>query len=236
MNMNKIRSFFLDLLFPKRCLGCGKSDTYLCPDCFNKIQIIPNKFCFFCKKISWQGKICLEHKPSVYLDRIISATEYRNPLIRDLIKSFKYHYVQELAEPLSLLLVETLKSFDLELKASDYLIIPVPLHGRKLRHRGFNQAELLAKIVANYFNLPIEANILKRIVPTSPQANIKNVEKRKTNLQNIFEVNPDSGSIKEKTIILIDDVATTGATLIEAAKVLKSNGAKEIWALTVAKG
>jgi len=211
----KLRKFLLDLFFPKKCLGCGKSDTYLCANCFRKI--------------------CLECQPEVYLGWIISATNYADPLIRKLIKSFKYQYVQELAEPLSQLPIKLLEqNFKFLISNSRFLIIPVPLHERKLRYRGFNQAELLAKEIANHFNLPMETNILKRIVPTDPQANIKNTEKRKNNIKNVFSVIP--GTVEGKSILLVDDVCTTGATLIEAAKVLKSNNAKEIWAITVAKG
>jgi ComF family protein len=240
MRWTKIRKIFLDLFFPKKCLGCGKHDTYLCADCFNKIQIIPNNSCFFCEKISWQGKICLEHKPDVYLDKVISATEYKNPLIRDLIKNLKYNFVQELAEPLSQLLIKALKDLKFVRQLADcnldFIIVPIPLHVHRLKYRGFNQAELIAQKVAQHFNLEINNNILIRKIFTEPQAKFKdNYEKRKANLKNIFEICPNK-SIEEKIIILIDDVATTGATLIEAAKVLKANKAKEVWALTIAKG
>ncbi|MBU4285114.1 ComF family protein [Patescibacteria group bacterium] len=216
--MNKIKKKFLDLFFPKKCLGCGKSDTYLCTDCFKQIQII----------------LIVERPKDAYLDRIISVTNYANSLIRELIKSFKYYYVQELSEPLSQLLIRVLENFDTSFKVFNFIIIPIPLHEHRLRYRGFNQAELLAKQIANHFNLPIETNILKRIVPTGPQANIKDINKRKNNIKDVFNIIPNS--VEGKNILLIDDVCTTGATLIEAARVLKLNGAREIWALVVAKG
>jgi competence protein ComFC len=241
MLLMKVRQFFLNLFFPKKCLGCGKPDIYLCQECFNKIQVIPNNSCFFCGKISWQGKICLEHKSEVYLDRIISATEYRNPLVRDLIKGLKYSFVQELTEPLSQLLIKALSlcgTYDVP--HDSILIVPIPLHERRLRYRGFNQAELLAQKVAQHFNLEISNNLLTRKVFTEPQAKFKeDYEKRRANLKNIFVVDPEQNREKPiagKIIILVDDVATTGTTLIEAAKVLKKNNAKEVWALTVAKG
>jgi ComF family protein len=234
MWLNKVKKFFLDLFFPKKCLGCGHPDTYLCRDCFTRIQIIDNNICFFCGKISWKGKICIECAKENGLDRIVSATEYKNPLIRDLIKAFKYHFVQELAEPLSKLLIKSLETLDFKLLTLNFLIIPVPLHGSRMRYRGFNQAELLAKEVADYFKLPLETDILKRKISTTPQAKIKNTEKRRVNLENVFEVNPEL--VEGKIVILLDDVTTTGATLIEAAKVLKNSGAKEVWGLVVAKG
>jgi ComF family protein len=242
MFFKKVSKFFLDLFFPKKCLGCGKHDTYLCKDCFNKIEISLNNTCFFCGKITGQGRICLGCQKENYLDRVISATIYANPLIRELIQAFKYHYVKELAEPLSKLLIGNLENlaFGFSRFANtgrhlDFLIIPVPLYSTRLRYRGFNQAELLGQKVADYFNLPLENNILKRIIATSPQVNIKNDEKRKANIKDAFEVSEPS-QVQGKIIILIDDVATTGATLVEAGKILKENGAKEVWALVVAKG
>lgn len=236
--------FVLNLFFPKKCLGCGTADVYLCPDCFNKIEISLNNTCFFCGKITWQGKICIECQKENYLNRIIVATDYKNPLVRDLIKNFKYHYVKELAQPLSQLFIKSLALcgiFDLPAGRQGFphnaVVLPIPLYGTRMRTRGFNQAELLAQKIADYFNLPLETNILKRIVPGIPQANIKDDEKRKENIKGVFKINPSSLTrIQGTNIILIDDVSTTGATLIEATKILRNNGADEVWALVVAKG
>jgi ComF family protein len=240
MWLNRVKKFFLDLFFPKKCLGCGCPDTYLCRDCFSKIQIIENNTCFFCGKIAWQGKICINCAKENGLDRLIAAAEYKNPLVREIIKAFKYHYVQELAKPLSKLLIKSLEanstiSPEVAEGGRSTIIVPVPLYGTRIRYRGFNQAELLAKEVADYFHLPLENNILKRRVFTTPQAKIKDTEKRRANLKEVFEIGPER-LVEGKIIILIDDVTTTGATLIEAAKILKNNGAKEIWGLVVAKG
>jgi len=112
--------------------------------------------------------------------------------------------------------------------------VPIPLYKIRHRTRGFNQAELLAKEIANYYNLPLEINLLKRIIPTEPQANIKDDEKRKTNIKEVFNVGP--AAVQGKNIILIDDVSTTGATLTEAGKILKNNGANKVWGLVVARG
>lgn len=235
MKLDKIRNFLLDLFFPKKCLGCGKADIYICDDCFNKIEISPNNTCFFCGKITWQGRICLECKKQNYLNRLIFATEYANPLVRGLIKSFKYYFAQELAIPLSKLLIKTLNNWLLDFNYWNFLVIPIPLYKRRERFRGFNQAELLAREIADYFKIPVSTSVLKRKLHTYPQAKIKDMEKRRVNLENVFEINPER-LVEGKTIILIDDVTTTGATLIEAAKILKQSNAKEVWAITVAKG
>lgn len=207
----------LDLFFPKKCLGCNRPDTYLCRACFNKIELHPIK------------------TKEVYLDIIISATDYRNPVIRELIKKFKYHYIKELAQPLSQLLIKSIAlcgTLDFQHNA---VIVPIALYKTRERSRGFNQAELLAKEIADYFNLSLQTNILKRTMPAEPQADIKDREKRKANIKKVFDINPEQ-SVKGKDIILIDDVTTTGATLSEAGKVLKNSGANQVWALVVARG
>lgn len=250
MWLNKIKRFFLDLFFPKKCLGCGQPDTYLCRDCFtrlatrqDKIEFSPNNTCFFCGKITWQGKICINCVKENGLDRLIAATEYKNPLVRNLIKAFKYHYAKELASPLSKLLIKSLETFEFKLPASpangltfNFLVVPIPLYKYRLHYRGFNQAELIAEEIAKHFKLPIETNTLKRKISRTPQAKISNIEKRKANVENSFDIGPEIKSVENKIVLLVDDVITTGATLSEAAKILKQNNAKEVWGITIAKG
>jgi len=245
MFFKKISNFILDLFFPKKCLGCGKNGTYICQSCLDKIEIAKNNKCPFCEKITPSGLICQKCREKYGLDRLIWAIPYFNPLIKNLIKNFKYNYVKELAVPLGQILIKSLKPFEFELSEENFIIAPIPLHRRRLRERDFNQAELLGENVANYFSIPLENNVLKRKKFTPPQAKIKDYKTRKENLKDIFEINPkfvkkcvdvNQNLLKDKIIILVDDVATTGATLSEAAKVLKKAGAKEVWGLVVAKG
>ena len=237
MKLDKIKNFILDLFFPKKCLGCGKHNTYLCEECF--------------KKISNNGWVSLNCQKEFGLDRIISAAGYVDPLTRDLIKALKYGFARELAKPLSRLIIKHLESISFistiparhspEAKPmaggsiNSTLIIPVPLHSRRLHERGFNQAELIAQEIADYFQLPIKTDILKRIRPTQRQTDLKDNKERKNNIKDAFEIN-DFEPIKGKVVLLIDDVITSGATLSEAAKILKQSGAKEVWAITVARG
>ena len=245
MNIQKITNFLFDLFFPKKCIGCGKNGSYLCDSCFSKIDIASNNYCFICERPSINGILCPICRKKTNLDRLIWVNSYSNPLIENLIKAFKYKYVEELAIPLSKLLIKGLENNSGIPNVNNTIIVPIPLHKKRIRERGFNQAELLAKHVANYFSIPLENKLLKRVFYTTPQANLQNHIDRKENIKNAFGINPKfvekyknlaTEKIKGKTAILIDDVATTGATLSEAAKILKKAGIREVWGLVIAKG
>lgn len=232
----EIRNFILDLLFPIECLGCGKEKTYLCPDCLGSIYLEEKLVCPHCFKPSFQGLVCQKCKYKSYLDGLFFACSYQNKLIEKAIKAFKYRpFVKSLVEPLSLLLIKKLQSSLYHLSLlKDSLIIPIPLHKRKLIQRGFNQAELIAQELRKVFSLNIGNDILKRKRNTKAQADLKG-EKRKENIKDAFKIS-NKEKINGKRIILIDDVATTGATLEEAAKILKLAGAKEVFGFVIAKG
>ncbi len=236
--------FILDLFFPKKCLSCGKDGVYICKNCLDKIEIAQNNKCPFCDRPIPNSLICQNCQKFHHLNRLFWAVPYYNPLIKELIRIFKYHYVRELAKPLSKLLIKSLGTIS-TISTNSTIVIPIPLHKRKLRERGFNQAELLAKEIAEYFSAPMENNVLKRTRFATPQAKIKNYKIRRENIKDIFEISPEfikkcvsenQNLLKDKIIILVDDVSTTGATLSEAAKVLKRGGAKEVWGLVIAKG
>jgi len=238
-----VRNFFLDIFFPKSCLGCKKPGTYLCNNCLNKIEIENEPICFFCQRPIPSSSICLPCQKKYYLNKLIWAVSYSNPLIKKIIKIFKYHYVKELYLPLAQLLIKTLSSKELFL-SEETIITPIPLHQRRLREREFNQSELLAKEVANHYSF-LFFNVLSRKKYTRPQAKIKEHKTRKNSLKDVFEISQEfieicleskQNLLKDRKIILVDDVTTTGTTLVEAAKTLKKAGAKEVWGLVIAKG
>ena len=238
-------NLILDLFFPKKCLGCGKAGVYICDSCLDKIEIVQNNQCPFCGRPIPATLICQPCQKNYYLSRLIWTANYYNPLIQKLIKIFKYHYVKELAGPLAQLLIKSLAQCGILDFQHTALVIPIPLHKRKLRERGFNQTELLAKEVAEHFSLPLETRILIRTKYTPQQAKTKNHKKRKEALENAFEidkkfikkcVSENQNLLRDKIVILVDDVFTAGATLSEAAKVLKRAGVKEVWGLVIAKG
>jgi len=259
-NTSKIWLFFLDLIFPIECLGCGREGLWLCGDCFKEVKFKPAQYCLHCKKENDFGQFCPPCRVIYSLDGVFIAALYDELLISRAIKSLKYHFIGGLADDLSKLMIlfidrllhqSKVLKFGLAegvgwknfkraenlplaiLNFNDNLVVPVPLSGKRLRWRGFNQAELLARRVAENYGLELDHRNLIRAKHKKPQAKLNEIH-RQENIKDCFEWR--GSSLNKKNVILIDDVVTTGATLNECAKVLKAAGAGEIWGLVVAKG
>ncbi len=137
-------------------------------------------------------------------------------------------------------MLKTIKPFienyinNLNYSFSGFIALPIPLYLDRLKERGFNQSELIAEIFCRKTNVALKTDNLKRIKATKNQAELKNAEERKENIENCFELaRPEE--IKNKNIVLIDDVFTTGSTVGEAVKTLKKAGANKIIAFVFAK-
>lgn len=241
MFVKKAENLILDSIFPIYCVSCGtflasEKNTYLCTTCSTKIPINSGLFCPICfKRLNHSdNKKCLHSNKKSSLGFLGYATFYENSVIRDLIHNYKYRFAKKTKLSLANILIQYLKKLNLN---NEYLIIPIPLHYSRFNWRGFNQSEEIGKIISEYFRWPIINNIIQRKKKTSEQAAIKTKEKRQENLQNAFVLNKkiDLNQIKNKSFILIDDVYTSGTTLEEAAKILKSAGVKKIIGLVVAK-
>lgn len=240
----KILNWCLDLIFPKYCLSCNLEGSYLCPDCLKSLSPLKSVSCFVCGHRSPTGYACPKCRQRVnsYLSGILIASEWNNLLLRQIIYEYKYRFIKELANPLSELMINFLQTNKLMNWQTDKLIIiPVPLHGRRLAWRGFNQAGLLAQKISTRFNIPLAKNILIRSRHTLPQRAAKTQAARAANIENAFALTPkfnadQNNFLKNKIVVLIDDICTTGATLQDCARALKPLGPKEIWGLVVARG
>ena len=233
----KAKDIILDILFPLTCFNCRQylqqsqntKNNYICDVCYNSIRLNTSLFCPVCRlRLAENKKICGHTK---YL--LGAAGNYDDPVIKNLIHYFKYKSFENLTPVLGEILLRYIENC--KLKIENFIIVPIPLHRSRERQRGFNQSKLLVKYVAENFNLEL-ADILKRTKNTKPQAQCKNEERTK-NISGCFQIkNPaDAGKIKNKNILLIDDVFTSGATINEAVKILKQNGARRIIALVLAK-
>lgn len=234
MIFSKVRDFLLDILFPKICFGCQREGEYLCQDCKAILDFTRDFYCL-CqkpKKIPKPGK-CRDCQ-NKNLNGLYFPFNYQIPLVKNLILHFKYEpLVKELAKVLADLLKDYVLILDKKPNFSDFLVLPLPLEKSRLRWRGFNQAEELAKNFCQDFNLEMRNDILFKIKKTKPQMELKGKE-RFENIKGAFEIkNPEE--IRGRKILLIDDVYTTGATMEEAARILKNFGAKEVWGLVLAR-
>ncbi|MFQ5933647.1 MAG: ComF family protein [Dehalococcoidia bacterium] len=150
-------------------------------------------------------------------------------VIREAVHSLKYRNIRALAQELALFMAEALEDGAF---APD-LLVPVPLHPKRLRERGYNQSELLARSLAKLMRTTVAADALSKVRDTLPQAKTANVEERRVNVSGAFACVP--GSVQDKRVLLVDDVTTTGATLESCAQELKRSGAESVWGLTVAR-
>lgn len=247
--LSRIYTFVLDIIFPIYCLGCGKEGEWICSACLEKIELLKKQACPVCGVESETGSRCFNCRAKTELDGLIASTAYfgkerKETLAKKAIHVFKYKFVKDLAVPLAVVMARQLKNRRLVKLEKNIIfgngvdskiIIPVPLHLKRFRWRGFNQAELLADEISKYFKLPMEKSALARRKNNIPQAEVKERRERIENICGAF-VCVDSEKVKNKIVILIDDVATTSATLGECAKALKKSGAKEVWGAVIARG
>ncbi len=229
-------SLLISLLFPKKCVGCQKLGTYFCPDCIASIkqgQLI----CPVCKDSAMGGQTHPLCKTKFGLNGLWSLGIYEGSL-RSCITQLKYKWVRNLATVLADLVIEYwaihqpfLLDKIKQSKGQGWVIVPVPLHHLRQNWRGFNQSKLLGQILSKKFGLDY-CDGLKRIRYTKPQAKLKSFE-RKKNIKDAFSLT--SNYNLAPNILLIDDVWTTGSTMKECCYILKKAGAKQVWALTLAR-
>ena len=220
----------LDLLFPPRCVGCGRLGAYLCSQCLTEAPLIGPEICIRCGNPLTTRGIChrCQQTPFQALRGIRGVYFYKDAIAKS-IRALKYHGVRPLAPALARPLIDYITAHSQHFDA----LVPVPLHAERLAERGFNQSELLAASVAQALSIPMRAQWVQRTRSTQPQAKLS----RSQRLQNVEDAfTPAAGlQLHHESILIVDDVATTGATLQACARALKQAGAGDIWALTVAR-
>ncbi|MEO0072430.1 MAG: ComF family protein [candidate division WOR-3 bacterium] len=235
--LSELKNFVLDLLLPPKCLGCGKELTHghICDRCFYSVTTGALGVCPLCGyPKAFEDKCYHPLKTCPCGDsgliRIRALGKYNIPF-KNLLHRFKYQEYTKVGKLLGLGLANLIGS-DPVLSRADF-IVPIPLHPARRRERGFNQAEILAKEAC--LNTGIEfLNCLSRKKNTKSQT-ILNHKARLENVIGAFSIKEDFLiKIKDRRIILVDDVITTGATLQEAARILTIAQAVEVYAVVVA--
>ena len=208
------------LIFPTCCLICGKlTNKILCNECKKELY---EKAIF---------KVEDNKNKDLYFEKHIYIFQYKDK-IRNLILDYKFNDKSYLYKIFSKIIIKNEKICG-NLKKYD-IIIPVPIHKKRKKQRGYNQSDLVAKEIAHEIsNLEYENKIIEKEKNTIPQSSL-NKKKRKENVKNVYKI-INKEKIENKKIIIFDDIYTTGSTVNACAKILKQNGAKEIIILTIAK-
>ncbi len=216
----------LDLLFPLNCLGCQREGKVLCASCVDSLPELKPPFCRVCAQPNAPSTChwCLESPPA--FDGIRAPYEMEGT-VKEAVHNLKYRGLKAAAPELAELLANYLKEHPMP----GDVLTPVPLHPRRLRSRGYNQSALLAKELSKKLGLDIDQSLLIRAKNTLPQVSATR-EGRRENVQGSFRCD---GPADGRSVILVDDVATTGSTLSACAAVLKGAGASSVWCLVLAR-
>ena len=229
-NIGRVTQSALDLLFPRHCLGCQREGRLLCPDCSAGLPRLEPPYCAVCAQPGSTGRLgrcrwCSETSQTI--DGIRSPFMMEG-VVQEAVHRLKYRGLRALAPELGVLLAQYLESHPLPAE----LIVPVPLHRRRLRSRGYNQAALLARELSKRSGLPVDNGLLLRGIDSPPQVAAADQEQRRSNVSGSFHC---VGEVSGLAILLVDDVATTGSTLSACAAALKDAGAAQVWGLTLAR-
>jgi competence protein ComFC len=238
--MKNIWEFAVDLVFPYRCVICERylDKTHLCEKCFKSLPIKKQFECIGCKRPTLLGKTCTFCREENTLDQLFIVSDFKNSDVASVIRLFKYRFLPDLAEPLARLTSKYLDHIaqrdHFSFIQTNSLLVPVPLHQTREYWRGFNQAELIARHVGRRYRLDVDV-VLTRTARGIPQAELEDRPERLSNVEGLYTCfSPEN--IKGRSVLLVDDVCTTGATLNECARVLKEAGAGHVAALVVARG
>lgn len=231
--INKI----IDAIYPPRCAICDgllyKHSDGVCSECASCITFVEEPYCMKCGKPIEDEKreYCsdCENRPHEY-DEGRAALVYDEYMSRSIYR-FKYNARREYAEYYAGLIIERLgrkiKSWNAQ------ALVPVPIHKSKLKERGYNQAALIAKYISKYVNIPVDEHLVERKIPTKVMKNL-NARERENNLKKAFIVNKNS--VKLNTVIIIDDIYTTGSTVDAIAHLLKENGVDKVYYISLCIG
>ena len=223
----------LDIFFPRRCLGCGRLGKYFCRRCRVSLRRLETSICPICEKPAIGGRTHPGCQTRYGINGLTSFLGYAG-VAQKAIKTLKYRYVSDLASEFVSLVPDVVISNLSTLIPKPCIFVPIPLHSARARERGFNQAEVLGRLLAQRLNIPVQTDILRRVKKTTPQVEMKDRKARLKNMGGVFAIQKNLKS-SLSSIVLFDDVFTTGATMRAAGSVLKRGGARFVWGITMAR-
>jgi ComF family protein len=227
--ISKLKRTALDLIFPQWCVGCGREGNLICPSCRQSLLPITPPLCPRCGRPQTGGGLCPDCRDwPAQIDGIRAPFAFQG-VIRQAIHEMKYQNLRAMARPLAGMLHDYLAAHPVP----GEVLVPVPLHPKRLRERGYNQSGLLARELGKLTGQPVVDDCLLRRRHTPPQARTASLSERQSHVADAFACR--DGRLQGKLVLLIDDVATSGATLNACATALKAAGAAPVWGLVVAK-
>lgn len=234
--MIKIKRSFLELLYPKptRCCVCGRdAKGAVCSSCLSYLEYLEGRVCLICGKgmdDDYDESICPDCRlGDKHFEMAFSCFQYKD-MGKTIIHKLKYEGFKEISHTLASLMHQKLKDEGIVADA----IVPVPVHSKKEEARGFNQALLIAEVIADMSGIPLW-NCITRVKETAEQFKL-NKTNRILNVHNAFCINMLYNNVKYRRILLIDDVYTTGSTVNECSRILKQHGVQSVFVITAATG
>lgn len=235
MKKRKITNHLLQLMYPARCPVCDEIVTpygeKICLACMDKLKLLTPPWCMKCgKKLRENGEFCEDCSKKAH-EYIRGRALYEYTSVAGSLYKLKYGGRQEYASYFGEEMGRYLGNYVRQVKPDG--IIPIPLHRKRLHQRGYNQAALLAKALGDYLEIPVYEKLLLRVKNTKP-LKLQNPSQRQNNLKKAFIM--AENDVKLKTIILVDDIYTTGSTLDEAVRALRRGGVERVYFVTLACG
>lgn len=217
----------LELLFPLRCVGCDREGRFLCERCHGGLPKLIRPYCSVCAAPGGPDPCewCASERPAI---DGIRAPYLMEGAVRDAVHGFKYRDYRAGGPELGRLLAGFLASRTMAAS----VLVPVPLHWRRERERGYNQSALLARELGKLIDAPVDNRLLHRTRHDPPQVSLDGYEERKRNIEGAFECRAPLDGV---AVLLIADVVTTGSTMSACASALKAAGAASVWGLALAR-
>jgi competence protein ComFC len=252
--LTDIKHIALDTLFPITCLCCDTPGDFTCERCLQKLVRLSPQRCMVCQKAALHGITHKSCQSAVTPDGCLSVFDYHDEDIADILIQAKYKFLPSAYNRFGHAVADFISAEHMQEYFKTYVVCPIPLHKNRLRWRGFNQADILGKTVSERLSLSFEP-LLSRVRSTKTQKDLDK-KARGNNMAEAFGLHHDKTdyqarildwffdyskpprlkiSVRNKNVLLIDDVITTGSTLLEATKILKQNGAHSVWCVTVAR-
>ena len=225
--LSSLTGSILDLLFPLHCVVCNREGRFLCEGCEATLPRLKRPYCSV-RAAPERERLCHWCATDPPAIDGIRAPYLMDGAVRDMVYRLKYQNLRAGASDLGRLLAACLESNPMPAD----VLMPVPLHKRRERERGFNQSELLTRETGKRTGIPVDTRALRRTKHRPPQVSIEGHEERRRNIEEAFEC---ATEVEGANVLLIDDVVTIGSTMSACASALKAAGARSVWGLALAR-